>query len=132
MYLLYPLQVFKLRKAMEYVKNSSKPDNVKHELMNILINSYKSLAHDTVVFIDKAYLDGKLTLKDYDEMTKALENLSSYMNDKYCKYSDIEKEVKSMVKTFYDPKVEQRGVEKGKSELLLNNILIYLKNPNDI
>lgn len=62
---------------------------------------------------------GKLTLKDYDEMTKALENLSSYMNDKYCKYSDIEKEVKSMVKTFYDPKVEQRGVEKGKAELLL-------------
>lgn len=45
-----------------------------------------------------------------------IENLISYFNDKYTKYINIEMEVKEMVKSFYDPKIEERGIQKGRVE----------------
>lgn len=34
----------------------------------------------------------------------------------YGKYSNFEMEVQKMVKSFYDPRIEEKGVEKGKIE----------------
>jgi hypothetical protein len=110
---------------MESVKNSLRSAQKKHQMMNLLVDAYKSLARETVIFIDKSYTDGKITLQDYDEMTKALENLSSYMNDKYCKYSDIEKEVAHMVKTFIDPKIQEEA-RKEERIIIAKNLLDVL------
>jgi hypothetical protein len=51
-----------------------------------------------------------------DEMTSAIENINSYFLSMYGRYTDFDEEVKEMVKSFYDPKVEERGREKGKIE----------------
>ncbi len=37
-------------------------------------------------------------------------------NDIYGKYTNIEKEVKVMVKSFYDPKIEEKGRKEGRKE----------------
>ncbi|MBV7273748.1 hypothetical protein JMF89_09695 [Clostridiaceae bacterium UIB06] len=56
-------------------------------------------------------------MEDYDEMTSVIENINSYFLSMYGKYKDFDEEVKDMVKSFYDPKVEERGIEKGKIEI---------------
>jgi predicted transposase/invertase (TIGR01784 family) len=64
--------------------------------------------------IDLSYNNNsKIDLEDYDEMTSAIENINSYFLGMYGKYTDFDEEVKEMVKSFYDPKVEERGVQKG-------------------
>ena len=50
---------------------------------------------------------------DYDEMTTVIENINSYFLDMYGMYENIDEEVRNMVKSFYDPKVEERGIQKG-------------------
>ena len=40
-------------------------------------------------------------------------NINSYFLGMYGRYTDFDEEVKEMVKSFYDPKVEERGIEKG-------------------
>jgi predicted transposase/invertase (TIGR01784 family) len=57
---------------------------------------------------------------DYDEMTTVIENINSYFLDMYGRYENIDEEVRNMVKSFYDPKVEERGIEKGKIEVARN------------
>ena len=46
-------------------------------------------------------------------MNIVIENLSSYFINMYGKYRDFDLEVESMVKSFYDPRIEERGIEKG-------------------
>lgn len=46
-------------------------------------------------------------------MTTIIENINSYFLDMYGKYENIDEEVRNMVKSFYDPKVEERGIQKG-------------------
>jgi hypothetical protein len=58
-------------------------------------------------------------MADYDEMTSAIENINSYFLGMYGRYTDFDEEVKEMVKSFYDPKVEERGIEKGATEKAL-------------
>ncbi|MEL5864859.1 Rpn family recombination-promoting nuclease/putative transposase, partial [Clostridium cochlearium] len=57
--------------------------------------------------------NGKINIRDYDEMTTIIENINSYFLDMYGKYENIDEEVRNMVKSFYDPKVEERGIQKG-------------------
>ncbi|MBC2579082.1 hypothetical protein HGI79_01920 [Clostridium sp. DJ247] len=79
-------------------------------------NELKIIIGDTLKAIDLSYNKGKITLVDYDEMTSAIENINSYFLSMYGKYTDFDEEVKEMVKSFYDPKVEERGIQKGKIE----------------
>ncbi|WP_243159136.1 hypothetical protein [Clostridium cochlearium] len=44
-------------------------------------------------------------------MTTIIENINSYFLDMYGKYENIDEEVRNMVKSFYDPKVEERGIK---------------------
>ncbi|PRR79946.1 hypothetical protein CLLI_06790 [Clostridium liquoris] len=53
-------------------------------------------------------------------MTTVIENINSYFLDMYGRYENIDEEVRNMVKSFYDPKVEERGIEKGKIEVARN------------
>ena len=49
-------------------------------------------------------------------MNIIIDNLNCYFGDMYGKYGDIEEEVRFMVKSFYDPKVEEKGINKGRDE----------------
>ncbi|MDU1443133.1 MAG: hypothetical protein E6916_06415 [Clostridium cochlearium] len=113
MYLLYPLQIFKLRKEMQYISSLSKPFEDKKKRMKIIYERLKIIIKNTLEYIDKAYENGKINIRDYDEMTTIIENINSYFLDMYGKYENIDEEVRNMVKSFYDPKVEERGIQKG-------------------
>ncbi|MBI6874912.1 hypothetical protein I6U51_19770 [Clostridium aciditolerans] len=76
-------------------------------------NELKIVIEDTLKAIDLSYNGNKITLEDYDEMTSTIENINSYFLGMYGKYTDFDEEVREMVKSFYDPKVEERGIEKG-------------------
>ncbi|KZL88475.1 hypothetical protein [Clostridium magnum] len=113
MYLLLPLQIFKLRKKMYQISSSSLPIEKKKSKMIAVYNQLKIIIEDTLKAIDLSYNDNKITLEDYDEMTSAIENINSYFLGMYGKYTDFDEEVKETVKSFYDPKVEERGIQKG-------------------
>ncbi|NME94737.1 hypothetical protein HF847_01770 [Clostridium cochlearium] len=81
--------------------------------MKIIYERLKIIIKNTLKYIDKAYENGKINIRDYDEMTTIIENINSYFLDMYGKYENIDEEVRNMVKSFYDPKVEERGIEKG-------------------
>ena len=113
MYLLLPLQIFKLRRKMYQISNSNLPIDKKKNKMIGVYNQLKIVIEDTLKAIDLSYNNSKINLEDYDEMTSAIENINSYFLGMYGKYTDFDEEVKEMVKSFYDPKVEERGVQKG-------------------
>ena len=66
--------------------------------------------------INKAYYGGKINISDFNEMNIIIDNLNCYLGDIYGKYGDLEEEVRFMVKSFYAPKVEEKGREKGRDE----------------
>jgi len=117
MYLLYPLQIFKLRKDMERIKNSKRSRAFIEKEMNLLNIKLLESITKTYIAIEKAYEDGKIEVTNYDEMTTVIINLKSYLLNKYDLKDDVDKEVKIMFKGFYDPKVEaivmEKGIEKG-------------------
>ncbi|MCM1988813.1 DUF4351 domain-containing protein [Oceanirhabdus seepicola] len=135
MYLLYPLQIFKLRKSMKEISRSRKSQEEKRIKMDKIHNQMLRMTRETLVAMSKAYDEGKLELNDFDTMNTIIENLISYFNDKYTKYINIEMEVKDMVKSFYDPKVEERGIQKGikkgiqkeKEEARLKDVELVIK-----
>ena len=128
MYLLYPLQIFKLRKDMEIIKNSKKSEQFKKVELKLLSIKLLETIKKTLVAIDKAYEDGKIELTNYDEMTTVIENLNSYLLDRYNLDLNIEKEVEHMVKSFYDPNVERRGLEKGLEKGIEKGIKFVAEN----
>lgn len=112
MHILYPLQIFKMRKKLNRVYKSTNSNEDKKYMIDKIYNDMERITKDTLINIDKAYDERKITLEDYDDMTTVIENIWSYYLNKFGEYKKIE-EVKHMVKSFYDPKVEERGIEKG-------------------
>lgn len=51
--------------------------------------------------------------EDMDKIVLAITNLAEYLNGKYIKDEDFDKEVVRVTKTLYDPLVEGKGIEKG-------------------
>lgn len=113
LYLLYPLQLFRIRKSMQDISNSKNSYEYKKEKMLLIYEELMRIIEKTLQAIDKAYNEGKIKINDYNEMNVVIENLNSYFGDMYGKYGDIDEEVNKMVKTFYDPNVEKKGIEKG-------------------
>lgn len=59
-------------------------------------------------------------------MLLAIQNLIEYLNRNYINDDNIEKEVSTMTKTLYDPEVERRGVEEGKTQVAINFLKLGL------
>ena len=74
----------------------------------------KEIVHISLEAIDKAYNDGKIELNNYNEITTVIENLNTYLLNIYNLNKGVYGEVKFMMISFYDPKVEERGL--GKEE----------------
>ena len=59
-------------------------------------------------------------------MLLSIQNLIEYLNRNYINDDNIEKEVSTMTKTLYDPEVERRGVEEGKTQVAINFLKLGL------
>lgn len=130
MYLLYPLQLFKLKKYMENISKRKCSYAQKEKLMSKIYDILKETVNKTITAIDKAYDDGKINIVDYNEMIIIIENLNSYFAQMYGKFENIEEEIVAMVKTFYDPKIEERGMKKS-NELLIKLLVKRFGNVSE-
>lgn len=88
------------------------------------------IAENILKTLDILYNKNKINLEDYDVMITIIENLASYLENNYEKFYGIEEGMSDMVKSFYDPKIEKKGIEKGiekgiqKGEKKSNELLI--------
>ena len=106
MYLLLPLQVFKLRK---HLKAQGKMDE----------EAYQNLLHtaeEVIKTITLASAEKKITAEDAGEMNAIMVNIIEYLYGKYGDYNKIDQEVKNMIKTFYDPGLVEKGRKEGWQE----------------
>jgi hypothetical protein len=122
LYLLYPIYIFKLRKAMERVYRSKKSAFHKKVLLENLHKELIDAATDAGKAIDKAYKDGKIELDVYNEMGTILTSLNAYLVNVYGLPKEYDEEVEAVIKTLYDPKVEARGKFEGKFETLIKQL----------
>ncbi|WP_315078321.1 hypothetical protein [uncultured Clostridium sp.] len=108
MYPLLPLQLFNLRKELEYFRKRNNIEEIKKlsikakEIASIIANESKEL-------FEKDEIVGE----DFHKMLLAIQNLIEYLNRNYFNDEKIEEEVITMTKTLYDPQVEKKGIEKG-------------------
>ena len=118
MYLLYPLQIFKLRKRLVAISKSKKSETFKRAEGEKLKLELYDIIRNTLMYIEKAYEDGKINISDFNEMNTVIENLNQYLVDNFSKDKSPIEEVRNMVKTFYDPKIRDEGEKLGKLKTL--------------
>lgn len=113
MYLLLPMKVFEVRKKINKIKlcnhKSPKYEILIREAKNDILNITKEVSE----YIEILYEEGKIEDTEYNEYGVVIANLSLYVCREIDKLSSIDKEVADLIKTLYDPKVEQKGIEKG-------------------
>jgi len=125
--LLLPLQVFKIRK---YLKAEGKMNAAAYQ-------SLVKTAEETIRIIGQALEEGKVTPEDAGEMNAILVNIMEYLYGKYGDYRKIDREVKNMIKTFYDPGLVEKGRREGWQEGTRTILLKLIKKrfstvPQDI
>jgi len=105
-YNLLPLTIFRHRKTLQRVaEDRSKLLEEKERLREDIANLGKEIKW----LIQEHELEGE----DVHKIALAMTNLTEYLNSKYIKDEDFDKEVIMMTKTLYDPIVEGKGIEKG-------------------
>jgi hypothetical protein len=132
LYLLYPLQIFRLRKDMERISKSKKSNVLKTALLKNLHEKLIMLIKDSNKAIDKALQHGKIDIRTCNEMVTALANLNAYLVEIYELPKEYEKEVRYLVESFYLPEAEERGIKKGKLETKREDILELLEDVGSI
>lgn len=116
MYNLLPLAIFKHRKILQKIAdNRQQLLEEKERLREDII----SLSKEIKLLIEEHALEGE----DVHKIALAMTNLTEYLNSKYIKDEDFDKEVIKMTKTLYDPIVEKKGVEKGIEKVALKMII---------
>ena len=119
MYPLIPLQLFNLRKKLNYAKKKNDINKIK-ELSIVARNLAEKLAIESKELFDQDEILGE----DFHSMLLAIQNLIEYLNRNYIDDENLEKEVNIMTKSLYDPEVEKKGIEKGieknQAEIVLN------------
>lgn len=114
MYVLIPLQLFKLRKSLESIKGRKKTtDSEKTALLNEKAREAVQLAYEVSHLASSLLKEDLIIGLDLDKILSAVENLIAYLNRNYLYNSEIESEVRTMTKSLYDPVVEKQGIEKG-------------------
>ncbi|OAA90785.1 hypothetical protein [Clostridium ljungdahlii] len=113
LYILLPLQIFKFRKVFESIKKRKGSSDTDFE--EILLKA-KDLAYRLAKEISELNNEKEVLDNDFNSMLVAIQSLMAYLNQNYCKNENIEEEVSKMIKSFYDPAVEKRGIEKGLKE----------------
>ena len=98
MYPLIPLQLFNLRKKLNYAKKKNDINKIK-ELSIVARNLAEKLAIESKELFDQDEILGE----DFHSMLLAIQNLIEYLNRNYIDDENLEKEVNIMTKSLYDP-----------------------------
>ena len=131
MYILLPISIINLRRQMERL---NKRKHLPEEHREKVILDLKDMTENILKTLDLLYNKKKINLEDYDIMVTIMENITSHLENNYGKFYGIEKDVNDMVKSFYDKKVEEKGIEKGEkksNELLIRQITKRFGNISD-
>jgi hypothetical protein len=119
LYALLPLQVFKLRKRIAAIYNSNREHKEKAQLINKEFNILLDVIRNTIDTIRDINNSEEILASDLEKILRVITNISEYLYNKYGEYAKTGEEVYRMVKTLYDPAVEERGIIKGKIEDIL-------------
>ncbi|WP_261783054.1 hypothetical protein [Clostridium botulinum] len=122
MYPLLPLQLFNLRKDLEYYRRKNDIENIK-ELSIKAKDIASKIANESKELFEKNEIVGE----DFHKMLLAIQNLIEYLNRNYFKDERLEEEVSTMTKTLYDPEVEKRGIEKGMEKKAIEDAIGFLR-----
>ena len=113
MYLLFPLKIFELRKRIHGYRKRKENTGNSGELKRTIRDDIVGLVDNIFKYSDNVYLENKITIEDYNEFSIIVENLFEHLNYELDTSGEIEKEVMVLVKTFYDKRVEERGIAIG-------------------
>ncbi len=131
MYPLLPLQVFKLRRKLKHIKEQKHNSEQMQEILQEVMQTAKEVGKASVCLYNEKIVTGE----DLHKILTALGNLVRYLTSKYGNIEHINEEVEIMLKTLYDPVVEEKGIEKGiekgKEEGLRENIQYLLADLAD-
>ena len=104
---------------------------IKENRYDLLIKEIKDdifrVTRDILEHIEIIYKEEKIEVAEFNEFAVVIANLTIYLCQEVDKLSEVEEEVVNMVKTFYDPAVEQKAIEK-----VAINMLKKGKNIEDI
>ncbi len=139
MYALLPLQVFKSRKKINSIYESSRPEEDKAGLINQEFEKLKDTVAEVLNILSRLYDQQEIFTGDLKRILDVLVNINDYLYSKYGKYSDIDEEVTAMIRTMYDPKVKEEGkiegikegIERGRIRKAQENILDAIKAKHD-
>lgn len=110
LYPLLPLQVFKLRYRMEKLKKSKPP---KEAELRQGIQAARQTVQEISEEAGRLYRLKEIDDEDLQTILLANAELFKYLNSRYVGDVQLDKEVLTMIKTLYDPAVEERGIQKG-------------------
>ena len=78
--------------------------------------AYRHLLHtaeEVVKTITLALAEEEITPEDGGEMQAIMLNITEYLYGKYGDYSKVDQEVRTMIRTFYDPGLVEKGRQEG-------------------
>ncbi len=106
------MQVFKLRRKLKLLKMR------KHtpEQLQEILKEARDIVEEVGIESRRLYEETKITGEDLNKILTALGNLIRHLNLKYGHFEQIVEEVEKMLKTLYDPVVEEKGRIKGREE----------------
>ena len=115
MHLLFPLKIFQVRKKITKSKRM-KEKNPKYSLLiKEIRDDILKVTKEILQHIDIIYNENKIDTSEYNEFAVVIGNLTMYLCQEVDKLEPIEEEVSNLFKTFYDPKVEERGIKIGEA-----------------
>lgn len=132
MYALLPLQVFKSRKKIKSIYDSSISYEDKARLINEEFKGLIVVIENTIKVLEELYNGEEIICVDLEKILKVLANISEYLYKKYGEYSDIGKEVENMVTTLFDPVVKKEVKMEAKAEAKAEVATNMLKEKMDI
>lgn len=123
MYLLLPLQVFKVRKKIQYIHNSNKAGNEKSRLIREEFAKLEAIVKELALIVSGLYEDKEILGSDLEKLLVVVNNISGYLYDKYAEYTGTSKEVKIMITSLTDPVKVENAKKEGWKEAELNFLI---------
>ena len=114
---LLPLQVFKIRKALEAIARSNKPEAEKERLTEAKLREVIDIYTEVTEKIRSMLDEGEhLTVYNAKQMLEALQHLSEYLYSRYKGYTKIESEGIKVIKSKlgFDELIMQGEIKKSK------------------
>ena len=130
---LLPLQVFKLRKELQSIERSKKPDEEKEQLtkekLEEIVKIYTAVTEKIRILTEEK---GQLTIFNAEQMLLSLQHLSEYLYSRYKNYQKIESEAIKMSESRWTISKVLRDGEQKRGKETAHDMFIDGKNITEI